>query len=564
MQLPKVTASVVGEQTDRAFLGRTALEPHQANNALIDQLREIVGARGLLADPDEVERVTRTSIPFRQVPDCVVYPETAEQIQKIVRLAKSLKVPVWAVSTGKNWGYGSKSAPYEGGVTLVLERMRKIEIVDERLGYAVIEPGVTYRDLNTHLKQHAPGLWSDCAGTTESASVIGNALDKGRGVTPYADHFGTLCGMEVVLPDGSLLRTGNTTETPNEVWNLYKWGVGPYLDGLFAQSNLGIVVKAGVWLMPAPEAFDFLAFEYTKSLDRFPAMIDDLRELVFKGVLRARPHLANDFAMLCIISQYPKHLLAGGKTLSPNAMAKWRSEHGVSPWTFGCGLYGSAQEVRNQRRTLRKALGRYGRLWSFGLATRSDWIGKIAFWATYWGARLTGKSPAFLASIKPAADLFRGIPTDEFVRQVYFKSHPEKPIRDIDPPRDQCGFIWIGPVVPFLSANVEEALGKARRIFAKYDFDFFVEVIVESPRALLLLFGVFYDKADANETERATNWYAEIRAEMIASGYPPYRETAQSSPHVFVNNPTTRKFLKAIKGALDPERTLAPGRYGID
>jgi 4-cresol dehydrogenase (hydroxylating) len=84
---------------------------------------------------------------------------------------------------------------------MVLERMKKIEMVDEKLGYAVIEPGVTYRDLNGYLKDNKLALWSDCAGSTESASVIGNALDKGRGVTPYADHFGALCGMEVVLPD---------------------------------------------------------------------------------------------------------------------------------------------------------------------------------------------------------------------------------------------------------------------------------------------------------------------------------------------------------------------------
>lgn len=540
------------------------MEPSPADSTLVIRLSEIVGAKGLLSEPSEVELETRTCIPFRQIPDCVVFPDSAEQVQKIVTLANELTVPIWPVSTGKNWGYGEKSACYQGGITMVLERMRKIEVVDEKLGYAVIEPGVTYRDLNAYLKHHQLALWSDSAGTTESASVIGNALDKGRGLTPYADHFGSLCGMEVVLADASLLRTGNLTETPNQVWNLYKWGVGPYLDGLFAQSNLGIVVKAGVWLMPEPEAFDFLTFEYTQALDLFPDMIDDLRRLVFQGVLRSRPHVANDFAMLCIVSQYPKHLLGERKSLSPEAIAQWRNEHGVSPWTFGCGLYGSAQEVRNQRRILRRVLGKYGRLWSFGQATRADWTGKVALRAARWGARMTGKSPAFLDLIKPAADLFRGIPTDQFARQVYFKSHREKPSGAFDPAKDRCGFIWVGPVVPFLAKNVQEVLQKARRIFEKYDFDFFVEIVVESPRALLVLFGVFFDRSDSGEAQRASAWYAEIRAEMIAAGYPPYRETSQSSPQVFDGNPTTRGFLSSLKNAVDPNRILAPGRYGIN
>ncbi len=533
-------------------------------SSLIKRLQEIVGVDGVLYKETDVERETRTCIPYRQIPDCVVYPASTDQVQRIVAIANELKVKLWPVSTGKNWGYGEKSAGYPGGITMVLERMRKIEHVDEELGYALIEPGVTYGDLNRYLKEHKLALWSDSAGTTESASVIGNALDKGRGLTPYADHFGCLCGMEVVLPDGTLLRTGNVTETPNKVWNLYKWGVGPYLDGLFAQSNLGIVVKAGVWLMPEPEAFDFLAFEYTKSPGLLPAMIDDLRGLVFRGVLKSRPHLANDFAMLCIVSQYPKNLLEGRRSLSPEAMEQWRRKHGVGFWTFGCGLYGSAAEVRSQRRTLRKVLGKYGRLWSFGRATHRDWIGRMLFRIARLGARVSGKSTAFLDQIKPAADLFRGIPTDEFVRQVYFKSGKEKPRGAFDPAKDRCGFIWIGPMVPFRSRDVQEVLGKARAIFATHDFDFFVEIIVESPRSLIMLFGVFYDRTEPLEGERASRWYAEIRAEMIAAGYPPYRETAQSSSHVFDDNASTRRLLSSIKDALDPGRTIAPGRYGIE
>ena len=315
--------------------------------------------------------------------------------------------------------------------------------------------------------------------------------------------------------------------------------------------------------MPEPEAFDFLAFEYTQSVDRFPEMIDDLRKLVFNGHLRSRPHLANDFAMLCIMAQYPRYLLNGRKSLSPEAIERWRREHGVGPWTFGCGLYGTRQEVRSQRRALRIGLAKYGRLWSFGYVTRSDWIGNLLFRITSRFARLAGKSPAFLAQIRPGADLFRGIPTDEFVKQVYFKSHPQKPAGAFDPPKDQCGFIWIGPLVPFTSKNVQEALDTAKRIFQKHDFDVFVEIIVESPRALLVLFGVFFDKSESGDVQRASQWYTEIRAAMIEAGYPPYRETTLSSPHVFDENPVTRKFLSSIKSALDPNGTLAPGRYGI-
>jgi 4-cresol dehydrogenase (hydroxylating) len=531
--------------------------------SLAERLRAIVGEGHVSVAPEDVESETRTCVPFRRIPDCVVYPGSAEEVQRIVTLAQELDAKLTVVSTGKNWGYGARSASYEGGITIVLERMKRIEVVDEALGYAVIEPGVTYRELNDHLRRNGLALWSDCAGSTEAASVIGNALDKGRGLTPYADHFGALCGLEVVLPDGSLLRTGNVTETPNRVWHLYKWGVGPYLDGLFVQSNLGIVVKAGVWLMPAPEAFDLMVFEYTAETEHLPAMIDALRGLVFKGALRSRPHIANDFAMLCISSQFPWHLSSGERALTADALAAWRREHGVTPWTFACGLYGTAAEVRAQRRALRKSLGRFGRLWSFGVAGRRDWLGRARFEVLRLGARALGKSRACIESIRPAADLFRGIPTDDFVRQVYFKSHDRKPTGPVDPARDGCGFIWVGPVVPFMGADVANVLAMARAIYQKHDFDFFVEILIESPRALIVLFGLFYRRDDPEESQRAAAWLEEIRAAMIDAGYPPYRETAQHSPHAFDGNPAARRFLSAVKTAIDPKHRLAPGRYGL-
>jgi 4-cresol dehydrogenase (hydroxylating) len=267
--------------------------------------------------------------------------------------------------------------------------------------------------------------------------------------------------------------------------------------------------------------------------------------------------------MLCIVSQFPWHLSDGKKALTPEQLATWRREHGVTPWTFGCGLYGTPQEVRMQRRALRKALGRFGRLWSFGVITRDDWIGRLAFKVARFGARLSGKSPAVLDQIQPAADLFRGIPSDQFVRQVYFKSHPQKPTGAIDPPKDRCGFIWIGPIVPFIGKEVGDVLDLARPIYARHDFDYFVEILIEGPRAVIVLFGMFYDRNNCEETDRAEAWLEEIRRTMIDAGYPPYRETAGSSPRAFEKAPDIARLLSTIKNALDPDRVIAPGRYGI-
>jgi hypothetical protein len=87
--------------------------------------------------------------------------------------------------------------------------------------------------------------------------VIGNALDHGCGYTmnPYRDHLAAQCGMEVITGAGELVRTGMGALPASRTWQQYKYGYGPYLDGIFSQSNFGVVTKMGIWLMPEPECY---------------------------------------------------------------------------------------------------------------------------------------------------------------------------------------------------------------------------------------------------------------------------------------------------------------------
>jgi len=284
---------------------------------------------------------------------------------------------------------------------------------------------------------------------------------------------------------------------------------------------------------------------------------------VMARALRSFPHLANDFAMMCILSQYPNDLLDGRKHLSESAAARWRKEHGVAQWTFGAGLYGSREEVRYQKRMLRKVFGRYGMVQFIGAAVQDNWYGRLVRKVAPMVNRLLGKSPEFTDVMVPAINLYRGIPTDEFVRQAYFRSHDQKPKTDIDPARDGCGFVWVGPVVPFTSGHVLKALAVTRQINEKHEFDFFVEVIVESARSVIVLVGVFYDRDNPAEAARALAWYHDARAAYLHDGYPPYRATSMSMPGAMDGNPVARDFLASIKAVVDPQNLLAPGRYGM-
>ena len=256
-------------------------------------------------------------------------------------------------------------------------------------------------------------------------------------------------------------------------------------------------------------------------------------------------------------------MLDGAKCLSEGALESWRHQHGVARWTFGCGLYGSRAEVRIQKQALKRVLGRYGRIQFLGAAVEDNWYGRLLRRIAPVVNRLMGKSDAFMEALIPGINLFRGIPTDYFVRQVYFKSHSQKPANDVDPARDQCGLLWIGPIVPFTARHISHALKLVREIYAQHEFDFFVELIIESPRAIILLAGVFYERNNSDEIARAQAWYEDVRELFLQNGYPPYRTTTMSMPGSLDQNPAAKDMLKMIKNSIDPQNLIAPGRYGV-
>ena len=195
--------------------------------------------------------------PFRdeageRVASAAVAPDSVEQVREVVRIANRYRIPLYPISTGKNLAYGGSAPILSGSVVLDLKRMNRVLEVSERNAYALVEPGVSYFDLYRHVQERGLKLMLDVP-SPGWGSVIGNALEHGVGLSPLRDHFGAACGMEVVLADGSLLRTGMGAMDGAATWQQYRYGFGPGVDGLFAQSNLGIVTKMGVWLLPEPE-----------------------------------------------------------------------------------------------------------------------------------------------------------------------------------------------------------------------------------------------------------------------------------------------------------------------
>lgn len=547
---------------------RIDLDPAVFRQA-VDEIRRVVGEEHIAAEGPNLERIAKATIPDPKRPSAIVRPGSVDEIAAIVGIAQRLQVPLWPVSQGRNWGYGSATPVLANTVVVHLGRLNRILEINEELAYAVIEPGVTYRQLRAHLDTHHPGLWCDSTDGPPEGSVIGNALDRGLGVTHYADHFGTLCGLEVVLPNGHMVRTGGGPEGC-KTWNTHKWGVGPYLEGLFSQSNFGIVTKAGVWLLPKPEAFCSFTFDLARVED-LPRLVDALRDLSLRGVIQSAFHLINEVVALSVLTQYPAGVLDRYSCLPDDVRAEMCRRFGVAAWNLGGGLQGTAGAVRATKRELRRRLGPLGKLTFLDdravslVAGLNRWAerSRAGRSALSLASRMVGKSPEMLAAAPYIHSVLKGIPSDYFVRHAYFKARKPKP--DIaDPDRDDVGLIWFAPIAPMTGRDVSEVVAICGPLFEKHEFDFYAALLMQNSRSMIVLMSIFFRKDREDESDRARRLYAELGTATRAAGYQTYRMSVlgMGAEHEEGAGDWVEA-LRAMKGALDPNRVLAPGKYGL-
>ncbi|MGN6872106.1 MAG: FAD-binding oxidoreductase, partial [Solirubrobacteraceae bacterium] len=180
-----------------------ALPPEVSERAL-RAFRDVVGADHVLTDPDQMREFRD---PFWHLDwddyeaRAVVQPASVEEIQAIVRLANEHGVPLWTTSQGRNNGYGGSSPRVRGSVVVNLRRMNRVLTIDEELGYAEVEPGVSWSDLYEAIQAGGHRLMLSCA-DLGWGSVIGNTLDHGCTYLPYGVDMSAACGLEVVLANG--------------------------------------------------------------------------------------------------------------------------------------------------------------------------------------------------------------------------------------------------------------------------------------------------------------------------------------------------------------------------
>lgn len=523
----------------------------------LTEWKSLLNADYVLTEEHLRDEYARSTQPRGTRPSAILLPSTVAEVCQTVRIASQYSVPLYPISRGKNWGYGDACAVTDHQVIVDLQRMNRIEEVNVPLAYAVIEPGVTQQQMYEYLLTHNTPLWLDVTGAGPEASIIGNVLERGFGHTPYGDHYHTSAGYEVVLADGQVFTTGFGHYTNARATYTFKPGLGPSLDGLFTQSNFGIITKMGVWLMPKPQYLQGFVFSVSQH-QAIVEVVDALRVLRLHDLVRGTIHIANDLRVLSARQRYPWEQTHGLTPLPETVRQSLRQQAAVGAWNVLGGLYGTRTTVAATRKELRRALHSIAKVKFFdnrllAVATKvGNMLQHIGL-----GQRLNEQ----IHAIQPAFALLQGIPTPEHLAGSGWRSRREPLPGNNDPLDNQWGFFWLSPIIPMLGTVALDFLKIVEPIFQAHGFEPLITMTSITPRALCCVMTVAYDKSNPIECAQATACYEQLFHIVVEQGYIPYRAGIQSMEKLVDRSTVFWDVTSRIKQALDPQAILSPGHY---
>jgi glycolate oxidase len=284
---------------------------------LLDHLRAGLPDDAILTDPDVTASYANDMASFCEAgaPAVVVLPRTTAEVQHVMRTATALRIPV--VPQGARTGLSGAANASEGCIVLSLTRMDRILEISPVDRVAVVEPGVVNAVLSRAVAERGlyyppdPSSWEQC--------TIGGNIGTGSGglcCVKYGVTAEYVLGLEVVLADGRLMRTGRRTAKGVAGYDLTRLFVG-------SEGSLGIVVEATLALKPAPPVQLALAAEFPSSAAACEAVcaimagghVPSLLELMDATTVRA----VNDLTHMGLPETTEALLLAAFDTHDPSA-----------------------------------------------------------------------------------------------------------------------------------------------------------------------------------------------------------------------------------------------------
>lgn len=304
-------------------------------SATLGALTKALGNAGIDRDPATLARYAVPGV----TPAGIVFPTGGDQLAQVLQAARENGGAVQAVCNG---AFGLEKAAQDGVIVIDLQKLNQVIDVNGELATCLVEPGVTFRQLDTYIKDKGLKLWVDYPGNPDE-SVAASFIHRRPGYTAYSDHFLMQCGLEVMLADGKTVRTGMGAMPKSTCWQLFKFGYGPWVDGLFTQSDFGVVTKVGMWMMPQPPAHQTFMVSVPNE-DGLGALFDVLGPLKLNMVVANGVAVTNALHEAALLGKRRGDYQGNG-VMAASAVKAAGEALGIGYWNLYGALYGLPNNV---------------------------------------------------------------------------------------------------------------------------------------------------------------------------------------------------------------------------
>jgi 4-cresol dehydrogenase (hydroxylating) len=485
--------------------------------------------------------------------------DNIEQLIQATKIAFQNKVPIYPISTGNNWGYGS-SAPVENNCVIFdLSKLDEISVCDSTLGIFRVQPGVTFKKLFLYLKSNNYKFLVPTIGGGPDCSIIGNILERGYGTVPFSDHFSIATSFRVILPNGELYETPLSLLGGDLVDASYKWGVGPYIDGIFTQGAYGIIFEITICLKPISPVIRLITF--TCAEHQLKPLIDTLQKISSEfGNNLSSIKVMNQRSCLASSIKYPKGVYKKNRILTEEHVDAICSHFKIKgKWQGIIAIYGSKKFTKTIQSSIINLLKPQVKQIASSSSERNK-----ALYSIMSRSRFLQKLPGYKKIFfqRNIFELLEGLPSIATLNFVYwFKKNNTYELQNPNPQKDGCGLIWFSPLAPFKGDKIYDVIKIIKSICEKYNIEPLISLISLSSYCMDISVPLLFEKENAEAQNRAYNCYLELFNECKIIGCIPCRMNINTMHLIVEKDKGYWNVVEAFKKAIDPHNIISPGRY---
>jgi 4-cresol dehydrogenase (hydroxylating) flavoprotein subunit len=496
--------------------------------------------------------------------DAAVKVKNTGEVCELMALANALKFHLYPVSSAKNWGYGSVSdmETKHPKVIMDLSLMNRIYPVSKDLGLITLEPGVTQQQLCDYLKEHNWPWMTPVTGAGPNCSILANALERGYGITPRTDHFEAVTALKAVLPHPELCDqeycspiSALDASDSDFIDKTYKWKLGPYLDGLMTQSNLGVVTQMSIRLGKKPQAFT--AF-YLRCFDenKFTLLTDAIRDILkdFEGIVGSI-NLMDRRRLISMMADNPNGTTH--QVMTDEQIATLVKRHDVPNWLIVGSVYGETGIVRASKAAIRKRLKGLGQL----LYSDSRLLKAARAVTDHFSFGPLKDIKQQLNSLEQGMQIMLGQPNQVALPLAYWRTGKIQSDQTLLPDQDGCGLLWYAPLIPMQSKKMQEFVDFIRTTTPRFGIEPLITFTNLKHDCVDSTIPIVFNLSEDNSRNQAHKCLEALVQQGLKRGFVPYRLNIRQQQNLLNRQDSHWQIVSKLKQALDPNNVLSPGRY---